>query len=310
MNEKNLQPIVVAVGHDPLDAALEFAAEVATREGCGLRLVHVVHGAELPATAETSLEKAGREALNAALELARKQAPDVSLSAELVNGPVVPTLIEDAGSARMIVLQHRHLSTVRRVVTRSIASGVAAHARMPVVCVPSRWTAADREGKQPVVAVGVDVAERARYVLQAAAGEARARGAELRVLHAWRATGAYEDIIFRRRTVRDDEDETYEGIIFGRTEDAEMNVREAARVQAALDDRQEDLAGVPVALEVGHAFPADALIEASRGADLLVMGRHDPVLPIGSHLGPIARAVLRESEAPVLLVDPDPARRW
>ena len=63
-------------------------------------------------------------------------------------------------------------------------------------------------------------------------------------------------------------------------------------------------------IEARHAYAADALIEASRETTLLVIGRHDPLVPIGSHLGPIARAVLREAECPVLLVDPRPARGW
>ena len=43
MTEQNPHPVVVAVGHDPIDAALAFAAGEAVRAGCGLHLVHVVH---------------------------------------------------------------------------------------------------------------------------------------------------------------------------------------------------------------------------------------------------------------------------
>ena len=43
MTEQNPHPIVVAVGHDPIDSALAFAAGEASRIGCGLHLVHVVH---------------------------------------------------------------------------------------------------------------------------------------------------------------------------------------------------------------------------------------------------------------------------
>ena len=43
-----------------------------------------------------------------------------------------------------------------------------------------------------------------------------------------------------------------------------------------------------------------------RTSHLLVLGRHDPAIPIGSHLGPVARAVLRDAACPVLLADPRP----
>ena len=43
MSEQNPTPVVVAVGHDPIDAALAVAAGEAARAGCGLHLVHVVH---------------------------------------------------------------------------------------------------------------------------------------------------------------------------------------------------------------------------------------------------------------------------
>jgi nucleotide-binding universal stress UspA family protein len=50
------------------------------------------------------------------------------------------------------------------------------------------------------------------------------------------------------------------------------------------------------------------LVECSADAELLVIGRHDPLVPIGSHIGPVARAVLREATCPVLLATPRPHR--
>jgi nucleotide-binding universal stress UspA family protein len=296
MTEQNPNPVVVAVGHDPIEAALAFAAGEAVRAGCGLHLVHVVHlvalGPEMVLVAETDLERAGRQALNAALERARDIVEGVPVTADLRIGAVVPTLVDMASNARMIVLQRRDLSSMMRVVTRSVSSGAAAHARVPVVSVPSHWSPADTHGDVPTVTVGVDVPERAEQVLRAAAAEAKSRGAVLRVVHTWSFPSAYDDIILNR------------------TESPEWIARATAEIQTAIDALGDDVAGVPVQIEARHAYPADALIEAGRETELLVIGRHDPLLPIGSHLGPIARAVLREAECPVLLVDPQPSRRW
>lgn len=295
MTEQNPNPVVVAVGHDPIDAALGFAAAEAARAGCGLHLVHVVHlivqGPETVLVAETDLERAGRQALNAALERARDVVPaGVPVTSDLRIGAVVPTLVDLAKDARMVVLERRELSGMRRVITRSVSSGVAAHARVPVVSVPTHWSSSGRDAEIPIVTVGVDVPDRAERVLRAGIAEARSRGAVLRVLHTWRYAGSYD------------------GIVLTRTESEQWTARATHELQSALDALGDDAAGVTVRIEARHAYAADALIEASRDADLLVIGRHDPLVPIGSHLGPIARAVLREAHCPVLLADPRPSR--
>lgn len=298
MTDQNPNPVVVAVGHETIDGALTFAAGEAVRARCGLHLVHVAHllaqGPEMPLVVETNLERAGRQALNAALERTHAIVEGVPVTTELRVGGVVPTLIEMAENARMVVLERRDLSSMMRVVTRSVSSGVAARARVPVVSVPAHWSPTRTHGDFPTVTVGVDVPERAASVLRAAAAEAKSRGAVLHVLHTWSFPSAYDDIILVR------------------TENEEWAARAKAEIQSAIDTLGDDLAAVPVRIEAHHAHAADALIEASRETELLVIGRHDPLVPLGSHLGPIARAVLREAACPVLLVDPRPerGRRW
>lgn len=296
MTAQNPHPIVVAVGHDPIDSALAFAAGEASRIGCGLHLVHVVHrvaqGPEAMLVAATDLERAGRQALNGAVERVRDLvSADVPVTSELRVGAVVPTLAEIVADARMIVLQHRDLAHLMRVVTRSVSSGVAAHTRVPVVAVPSGWSPARTHAEQPTVTVGVDIPDRCAEVLRAAAAEAGSRGATLRVLHTWSLPSPYEDIVMSR------------------TDDEQWATRAAAEIQQVLDTMGDELADVPLEIDARHTDAADALIVASRTTDLLVLGRHDPVIPIGSHLGPVARAVLREASCPVLLADPRPRRR-
>lgn len=292
MTELNPYPIVVGVGHDPIDTALAFAAGEASRIGCGLHLVHVVHrlaqGPEAMLVAETDLDRAGRQALNGAVERVRDLvAVDVPVTSELRVGAVVPTLAEVVADARMIVLQHRDLAHLMRVVTRSVCSGVAAHARVPVVAVPSGWSPTRARVGRPTVTVGVDIPARSEEVLRAAAAEARSRGATLRVLHTWNP---------------------YEDIVMSRTDDERWADRAATEIQQVVGKLGDELADVPLEIDARHADAADALIEASRTTDLLVLGRHDAVIPIGSHLGPIARAVLREAACPVLLADPRPRK--
>ena len=293
MIEPNPKPVVVAVGDDNVDAALVFAAGEAKRAGCGIHLLHVVHlfvqGPDPVFIEVTEQERMGRESLNAALKRARDLAdPDTEISSDLVLGRVVPTIAEHARNARMVVLEHRDLSTARRLVTRSVAGGVAAHVRLPVVAVPAGYAAPPAGTRQPPVTVGVDVPVESEQLLRAAGRAARDRGAPLHVLHTWGFPTAYDDLVMSR------------------TEEEEWVARTEREITEVLDRLADEIADVQVRIDARHARAAEALVEASRSSQLVVVGRHDPVMPVGSHVGPVARSLLHASACPVLLVDAHP----
>ena len=296
MTEQNPNPVVVAIGHDPMDAALTYAAGEASRAGCGVHLVHVVHpvvqGPDSALMDSVDVESTGRLVIELAAERVRDLVSGaVPVTVELTRGAVVSTIVAAGATARLIVLQRRPLSRVMRVVTRSVSSGVAAHSRVPVVSVPDKWSPSHASGDVPLVTVGIDVPDRSEHILRMAAQAARSRGGCLRVLHAWGSPGGYDDMFVSS------------------TEDAEWSSRARSEIQEVLDG-MEDIADIPVTIEVDHARPGDALLEAGRTSELLVVGRHDPLVPIGSHLGPVARAVIGDATCPVLLADPHAARRW
>ena len=291
MSDQNPSPVVVAVGHDEGDAALEYAAAEAARLACGLHLVQFVravpHGPDMVLVDVADAGRVGRQSLEAALGRARALIGDeATLTGELVLGGVVPALVRAARDARLVVLQHRSLTGMRRVVTRSLTSGVAAHAPVPVVTVPELWSADRDRDTSPIVTVGLDVAPRAEEVLHAAANAARARGATLHVLHAWTFGNAPGDLVMTR------------------LDNEPWTSRVPAEIQAVLDRLGEVVTGVPVRIVTRRMKPADALIEASQRCHLVVIGRPDPTTPAASHLGPVARAVLAEAACPVLLANP------
>ena len=283
--------IVVGVGPEEFESALAFAAAEAVRAGCGLHLVHAVDLTPIPADhvliPAADVEAWGAARLAEAVKVADDLVGDaVPVTHELVRGTPVGALVEVGRTARMVVLEHRHLSRLSRIVNRTVAGGVAAHLRVPVVAVPSGWRP---DGEPRVVVAGVDVPERADEVLRAALAEAHGRGAQLRLVHSWSLPKPYEST-FTAEEVRAWSDSA------------------RAEVCAALD-RVGDLtaaADADVRVEQGRA--SEVLVEASAGAELLVIGRHDPLVPIGSHIGPVARAVLREATCPVLLATPRPHR--
>lgn len=50
--------------------------------------------------------------------------------------------------------------------------------------------------------------------------------------------------------------------------------------------------------------PAEALLARAKDTMLYVVGRRHPRLPLGQHLGPVTRTLLRRSSVPVMVVDP------
>jgi nucleotide-binding universal stress UspA family protein len=58
---------------------------------------------------------------------------------------------------------------------------------------------------------------------------------------------------------------------------------------------------VEVSVLVRHAPPAEAVLDAAEVSDVLVLGRRHHLLPLGTHLGPVARAALGHAANPVLI---------
>jgi nucleotide-binding universal stress UspA family protein len=287
----NGRPIVVGVGPEEISSALEFAVDEAQRAGCGLHLVHALHvsppGPENVLLTSVDVEKWGRETLDLAVEQAEGLTDGaVPVTHELRRGAPVQVLVEAGRSARMVVLEHRHLSRLSRIVNRTVAGGVAAHVRIPVVAVPSGWS---RPVGAPVVVAGVDVPDRSSEVLATAVAEARARGAALRIVHSWSLP-------------------SHEGFVLDADEQRRWSDHSRAEVRAALDKLGDESVALDADVQVHPGRAVEAILEASQGAELLVIGRHDPLVPVGSHIGPVARGVLREATCPVLLASPHPHR--
>lgn len=298
MSQPDPGPVVLAVGDQPADAAMSFAVSEAQRLGCGLHVVHVVHslpqGPELVLVQSVDVEAVGRQSLRDTLERCRELAGEgTRVTGRLMIGTVVHELVaavEDLDEPRVVVLQHRDLSRVRRLVSRSTTRGLAARLRVPLVSVPAGWTGPPQTPGGAVVTAGVDSPERSDAVLVAAVGAARAHGARLELLHSWGLPGFYDDPALARTHG--------EGV--GRQEAQE--IRE--RLDTLAGEGALDLDGVEVSVEAYEEPTAERLVDASRTSCLLVLGKHDPLVPMGSHLGPVTGAVLHEAACPVLLVEP------
>lgn len=280
--------IVVAVGFDGCDAAIEFAVKEA---GTTHSPVHLVQVTSLPPTAEYSgiyattapdpdgpIEKALAHARHLAAEAG------VPVTSERVEDPShVRALVRHADHGRTIVLQHRRTSALRRILTGSTTNGVAARASVPVVSVPEDWSG---PGRGSVVTVAIQDADEAAGLLRAGFEQARARRTTLVVLHAWWLASGYDVAVIDDTVRRDWAD------------------RAEASLTPAIDALRSDYPDVVVQVQVRHARPAEAILDAAERSALIVLGRRHHLLPLGSHLGPVARAALNHSACPVLMVPP------
>jgi nucleotide-binding universal stress UspA family protein len=187
------------------------------------------------------------------------------------------------GDAACIVVGRR-ASAFEHFLTGSTTSALAAHADVPVLCVPAGWPP---EGRPGLVGCGLDSFDHAADLLAVAFDQARSRHARLEVLHAWRPVDPYDVAV--RGPVKT-----------GRASDA---------VRDALSHYVERQPGSDVEWLVNAAYdrPAPALRELSSRADLLVLGRRGHASPPFRHLGPVTAALLRSAACPVLVV-PDEHR--
>ena len=282
--------IVVAVGPDGADSALRFALDEARLRHCPVHLVHVLQitsGEAYAGVYEGALE-AAQTTLATALDRAAELAEgDVAVTGEVVDtGWVVGDLAHHTGDAALLVLQRRPLGRLHRLLTGSVTRGVAGRAHVPVVAVPAGWT--HDELRPRVVTVAVQDPDGAPALVRTALEEAQARRAAVVVLHAWWfAPGPDAHVV--------DPAFSFEWSGHARHD-----------LEGVLEPLRREFPLVELSLAVRHAPPVDTLLSATESSDLMVLGRHHHLLPLGSHLGPVARGVLARSACPVMLV-PEPS---
>lgn len=263
---------------------LRFAADEAALLGA---VVTIAHAAYLPLRPLPPTPLTTPEPM---LEIGRRTVHEVARQYRELTGEECREVLEDdppalvltrlGESADMIVMAHRHVSAVRRLVTRSTTCSVAAHAKCPVAVVPAGWHPSER---RELVTMGVDEAGVSDSVWRAAFTAAWQRGATLRLLYAWRLDPAYDDLI-EGEARKDWSDEV------------ERRLRKAAVPYT------DQFPKVPVDVEILHQWPADALVQASAISALLVLGRHRVFTPLPTRLGSLVRAVIHLADGPVLVV--------
>ncbi|MBT3150511.1 universal stress protein [Streptomyces sp. CHD11] len=281
----------VIAGVDGSASSLE-AVEVAAREaqlrGAPLRIVHAF-GHRQVGGPSWSLVDHGLEPMThgvpaRAEELARTAAPGVSVTRSVVAGEAVEVLEIESRSASLAVTGSRGMNGFSGLLLGSTAVHLAAHGHCPLMVVRGR---PDPAG--PVV-LAVDGSEAGAGAVEFAFTEAALRKAPLAALHVW---NTWNEHAYQRS-----------GDPLNAVVADAGRLREAG--QRLLDESvtawQEKFPQVTVERRLVRSRVRQALIDAGRGAQLLVVGARGHGGFTGLLLGSVSQALLHHAHCPVTVV--------
>ncbi|MEW9512631.1 universal stress protein [Streptomyces bacillaris] len=301
-------PVVVGVdGSESSFAAVEAAAREARARGLGLRVVHALvwpvtyvlprpsPGGTSPLgpppmdTSEAGLRKMAGGLVTEAVGRARAVAPGVQVSHAVVPGEPLTVLEAESRAAELVVVGSRGLGGFVGLLAGSTAVHLVAHGRCPVLVVREQPRA---DG--PVV-LGVDGSAAGGPAVDLAFATAERRKAPLVALHAWTTWNA-------PLPAPQDASAPYAGPPGALAEEEETLLSEAL---AGYRARYPD---VVVERRVVHGRTREALIGASRSAQLVVVGARGRGGFAGLLLGSVSQAVLHHAHCPVAVVRAPGAR--
>jgi nucleotide-binding universal stress UspA family protein len=293
VNDRGRQAVVVGVdGSVSAQGALAWAAAEAASRHCPLRIVHAFSWPMIGNPLDMAfvgdmnlgLQSAAEGILIEAEAHARGLAPDIKVTANLFIGPAAPTLLNEARDADLVVVGSRGVGGFRGLLVGSVSATVAAHAPCPVVVVhPHGDGTAFPASPTGRIVVGVDGSEISSAAIRFAFQQATRRHIGITAVHAATPTRLHPSL----RVPADIVDQLDRQLF--------AEAMESKRVLFSAMDVQTKLV---------HAHPAQALIDASAGAELLVVGSHGRGGFTGMLLGSVSHAVLQHAACPVAVVRP------
>lgn len=301
--------VIAAVdGSAESQAAARWAAREALLRGLPLHIVHAWQdwspgldhapftGADTVPGDTTITQHWAERVPRDVAERLRKGHPGLHVSVEQVFGRPVEVLLAAANEAEVLVLGSRGLGALGGFLAGSVSMPVIAHAECPVIVV--RASEQDEDELRPGdggtvrqmqyldVVLGLDLTRTCDEVIEYAFSAAAARGAALRVVHGWDTP-----IVFG-----------YDPAAVDPGRGAAKGQPEASALTDALRPWRCEFPDVDVKEQCVVGRAADHLVDASKDASLLVVGRRVRRAAFGTHIGPVTHAVLHHAVAPVAVV--------
>ncbi|WP_433532188.1 universal stress protein [Micromonospora sp. CA-263727] len=283
----------ILVGYDgspDAAAALEWALDQARRDGREVRLAYVfewltVAGWVGPGVMpgmwpDEQARQQVEELVGKAAADAAAAHPDLTVRGEVLDGPPALVLEEGSAQAGLLVLGSRGQGGFTGLLAGSTAVSVTAHAHCPVVVVRRETAGATRTGH---IAVGVDGSEQSLLALGYAFEQAALRRVPLHVVRAWQP---------RREQWH---------LTGERARDAAV-AEHTAELDEPVRRWQETFPEVEVTVETATAAPAGLLIDASRNAQLMVVGTRGRGGLRGMLLGSVSQQLIQHAHCPVAVI--------
>ena len=289
------QNIVVAYdGSGHSERALDWAVAEAQQRQLPLKVVlsmgrqtgldQSLYGAFAEALQEES-ERLARTAVEKA------KAAGVSAQGIIERGDAAGVIVYEAKDAAVVVMGKRGHHGVRGRVG-SVSAAVASHSSVPVVILPESWNPQQRESRAEgesfagCVVVGVDKLGAQNRAVPLAARYAAEHGLRLAVVSVVPTT-SYLPM------------NSYE---LERAVQEQLKAPAKELTESVAQELRGDFPDLEIVTRVLDGRPADALVDASRTADLLVMGTRGYGGFRGLLMGSVSQAVLADTESPVMVV--------
>ena len=289
------QNIVVAYdGSDHSERALDWAILEAQKRQEPLKIVlstgrqtgldQSIYGAFADALHQESERLATR-----AVEKAK--AGGVTGQGIIERGDAAGVIVYEAQDASVVVLGKRGHHGVRGRVG-SVSAAVAAHSAAPVVILPEEWRPGERETRpegesfEGRVVVGVDKLGVKNKAVPQAARYAADRGLRLAIVSVVPTTSYLP----------------MNSAELDRAVQEQLMAPAKELTDSVAEELRKDFPGLEIETRVLEGRPADALVDASRTAELLVMGTRGYGGFRGLLMGSVSQAALADAECPVMVV--------
>ena len=275
--------IVVGIsGKKSGDSALEWGLDFARAHHFDVELAHIVDdrwavlSKSLTGTALLDAE----HNLRAQAERGSETHPGLHIHPSVLEGDPIQALVDRAKGAELLVVGTHELRRLHGLIFSTRAAHIAALAPTSVAVVP-----AGRALVGAGVVVGVDGSPSSVAAIEFGAKEADRLGQPLTAVYCWRALTPWTTT-----------DENY--IPPDPTDDDHLVLSEAV---AGLAEEYPDL---DVELQLSPELPVDALIDASSGARLLVVGTHGRHGAEKLWLGSVSHELVLAMPCPVVVIKP------
>lgn len=291
------KPILVGYdGSQSGDRALHWALDEARLRSLPVTILHAQPSEVVtsgPGMGYYDPDGSARLAAEALLAEARTKAqdwaPEVVVRTRLDADPPAVALLDAMAGASLVVVGSRGRGGFSELLVGSTSLHTATHGRVPVVVVV-RGDASGAEGPEAGrIVVGVDGSEASQDALQLAFDEAVLRHVGLTAIRAWRSeffdsTGAKG------------------GAIPAHVEDEALMPGELTALHDSIAPWRDKHPDVDERARLVHGDAAQSLVEAARGAELLVVGSRGRGGFRSLLLGSVSHAVLHHATCPVAVV--------